>query len=79
MAHTSSLPRLPDNLQATIKDEANPYANYTVENLYAFLSSYELRRPIDSCMRQARTHGRSQRNAAKIQAKPHELPFKGTP
>lgn len=46
--HTSSLPRLPDNLEATIKDEANPYANYTVEDLYAFLSNCELSRPIGS-------------------------------
>src|SRR5438128_2011108 len=46
--HTSSLPRLPDNLEATVKDEANPYANYTIEDLYKFLSNYELPRPLGS-------------------------------
>jgi CubicO group peptidase (beta-lactamase class C family) len=39
---TSGLPRLPGNLKP--KDEANPYADYTVDQLYAFLSSYELTR-----------------------------------
>ena len=42
--HTSGLPRLPDNL--TPKDEANPYADYTVEQMYDFLSRYELTRDI---------------------------------
>ncbi len=46
--HTSSLPRLPDNLDATVQDESNPYANYTIEDLYAFLSRCQLRRPIGS-------------------------------
>ena len=36
--HTSSLPRLPPNLEP--KDPANPYAGYTAAQLYAFLSSY---------------------------------------
>ena len=40
--HTSGLPRLPSNM--TPKDRANPYADYTVEQLYQFLSSYELTR-----------------------------------
>jgi CubicO group peptidase (beta-lactamase class C family) len=40
--HRSGLPRSPSNLSPP--DEANPYANYTVEQLYAFLSAYELRR-----------------------------------
>src|SRR5581483_4611259 len=40
--HTSSLPRLPGNLGATIKDEQNPYANYTRENLYQYLSRCRL-------------------------------------
>jgi serine-type D-Ala-D-Ala carboxypeptidase/endopeptidase len=44
--HTSGLPRLPSNM--TPKDPANPYADYTFENLYAFLSSYELTRDIGS-------------------------------
>jgi CubicO group peptidase (beta-lactamase class C family) len=44
--HTSGLPRLPSNLQP--KDSANPYADYTVEQLYQFLSTYELPRDIGS-------------------------------
>ena len=36
--HTSGLPRLPPNLEP--KDPASPYADYTVAQLYAFLSSY---------------------------------------
>lgn len=44
--HTSGLPRLPSNLKP--KDQANPYADYTVANLYAFLSSYSLPRDIGS-------------------------------
>jgi CubicO group peptidase (beta-lactamase class C family) len=42
--HTSGLPRLPDNLAP--KDMANPYADYTVDQLYAFLKSYTLPRDI---------------------------------
>ena len=38
----SGLPRLPSNL--TPKDPANPYADYTVERLYEFLSHFELTR-----------------------------------
>jgi serine-type D-Ala-D-Ala carboxypeptidase/endopeptidase len=44
--HTSGLPRLPGNL--TPKDQANPYADYSVEQLYQFLSTYELTRDIGS-------------------------------
>lgn len=44
--HTSGLPRLPSNLKP--KDPTNPYADYTVEQMYAFLSSYELTRDIGS-------------------------------
>ena len=44
--HTSGLPRLPDNM--TSKDPGNPYADYTVDQLYQFLSSYELKRDIGS-------------------------------
>ena len=40
--HTSGLPRLPDNL--TPADSSNPYADYTVEQLHAFLGSHTLRR-----------------------------------
>lgn len=39
--HASGLPRLPDNLSP--KDDANPYADYTVAQMYEFLSSYKLR------------------------------------
>lgn len=46
--HTSSLPRLPANVWKTIKDQANPYANYQVSDMYEFLSGYKLRRPIGS-------------------------------
>jgi CubicO group peptidase (beta-lactamase class C family) len=44
--HTSGLPRLPTNLRP--KDSANPYVDYTAEQLYQFLSSYELPRDIGS-------------------------------
>jgi CubicO group peptidase (beta-lactamase class C family) len=42
--HTSGLPRMPANLAP--KDPANPYADYTVEQLYQFLSNYQLTRDI---------------------------------
>ena len=42
--HTSALPRLPSNLAP--KDPTNPYADYTVAQLYDFLSTYELPRDI---------------------------------
>jgi D-alanyl-D-alanine-carboxypeptidase/D-alanyl-D-alanine-endopeptidase len=35
--HTSGLPRLPDNLAATIRDEANPYEHYRAQDLHAYL------------------------------------------
>jgi len=44
--HTSGLPRLPTNM--AMKDPANPYADYTVEQLYQFLSTYQLTRDIGS-------------------------------
>ncbi|MGH7467886.1 MAG: serine hydrolase [Longimicrobiales bacterium] len=40
--HYSGLPRLPDN--HTPADAANPYADFTIEKLYAFLSNHQLRR-----------------------------------
>jgi CubicO group peptidase (beta-lactamase class C family) len=40
--HTSGLPRLPSNMPS--KNLSNPYADYTVNQLYEFLSSYELQR-----------------------------------
>jgi CubicO group peptidase (beta-lactamase class C family) len=42
--HTSGLPRLPTNMRP--KDPSNPYADYSVDQLYQFLSSYELTRDI---------------------------------
>ncbi|MDZ4703974.1 MAG: serine hydrolase [Saprospiraceae bacterium] len=44
--HTSALPRLPGNMEPA--DPANPYADYTVEQLYAFLKSCTLTRDIGS-------------------------------
>ena len=40
--HTSGLPGIPDNLDPQRAD--NPYADYTVEKMYAFLSGYQLTR-----------------------------------
>ncbi len=42
--HRSGLPRLPDNLAP--KDPDNPYADYGVDRLYAFLSAYQLPREV---------------------------------
>jgi CubicO group peptidase (beta-lactamase class C family) len=42
--HTSGLPPLPTNLSP--QDDSNPYADYTVEQMYQFLSSYKLRRNV---------------------------------
>jgi D-alanyl-D-alanine-carboxypeptidase/D-alanyl-D-alanine-endopeptidase len=42
--HMSGLPRLPTNFAP--RDPANPYADYSVEQLYAFLSNYELTRDV---------------------------------
>jgi D-alanyl-D-alanine-carboxypeptidase/D-alanyl-D-alanine-endopeptidase len=44
--HTSGLPRMPTNFAP--KDPANPYADYSVENIYAFLGGYHLPRDIGS-------------------------------
>jgi CubicO group peptidase (beta-lactamase class C family) len=40
--HTSGLPPLPNNMKPT--DPNNPYANYSVDDMYQFLSGYELPR-----------------------------------
>src|SRR5579864_5513344 len=40
--HSSGLPSLPSNMKP--KDLRNPYADYSVDDLYQFLSSYELPR-----------------------------------
>jgi serine-type D-Ala-D-Ala carboxypeptidase/endopeptidase len=42
--HTSGLPRMPANFHP--KDPANPFIDYTEEQLYTFLSSYELTRDV---------------------------------
>jgi CubicO group peptidase (beta-lactamase class C family) len=42
--HTSGLPRLPTNFAP--RDPTNPYADYSVAQLYSFLSAYELTRGI---------------------------------
>lgn len=39
--YMSGLPRMPSNFAS--KDKSNPYADYTVENLYAFLADHQLR------------------------------------
>ncbi len=41
---SSGLPRLPSNMAP--RDATNPYADYTVQQLYAFLSGYQLTRDI---------------------------------
>ncbi len=45
--HRSALPRLPANLNPAANPK-NPYASYSVERLYEFLSSYKLPRDIGS-------------------------------
>ncbi len=42
--HRSGLPRLPGNMDPA--DPSNPYADYTVEMMYEFLSDYELPRDV---------------------------------
>jgi CubicO group peptidase (beta-lactamase class C family) len=42
--HSSGLPRLPDNFEPA--DGNNPYADYTVAQMYDFLSNYKLTRDI---------------------------------
>ncbi len=44
ITHSSGLPSLPTNFQ--IKSMVNPYADYTVAQLYEFLSTYQLTRDI---------------------------------
>lgn len=44
--HTSSLPRLPSNI--VMANHENPYEDYTEEQMYDFLNSYELPRDIGS-------------------------------
>jgi CubicO group peptidase (beta-lactamase class C family) len=42
--HTSGLPRMPNNFKPA--DPSNPYADYTVAQMYEFLSGYQLTRDI---------------------------------
>ena len=42
--HTSGIARMPTNFRPA--DPTNPYADYTVENMYEFLSGYTLKRDI---------------------------------
>ncbi|MCJ7580237.1 MAG: serine hydrolase [Candidatus Aminicenantes bacterium] len=42
--HTSALARMPTNFKPA--DPGNPYADYTVENMYEFISGYKLSRDI---------------------------------
>jgi CubicO group peptidase (beta-lactamase class C family) len=44
--HMSSLPRMPANVDSS--DPANPFADYSVANLYEFLSNYQLPRDVGS-------------------------------
>jgi serine-type D-Ala-D-Ala carboxypeptidase/endopeptidase len=44
--HRSGLPRMPSNFNP--KDATNPYVDYTVQQLYDFLSGYKLERDIGS-------------------------------
>ena len=44
--HTSGLPRMPTNFAPA--DPLNPFADYTVDQLYSFLSGYELTRDVGS-------------------------------
>lgn len=44
ITHSSGLSRLPDNMNP--EDPSNPYADYTVEQMYDFLARYELPRDI---------------------------------
>jgi len=46
VSHTSSLPRMPDNFEP--RNPLDPYADYTVDRLYAFLAGCKLERPIGS-------------------------------
>ncbi|UJP05624.1 MAG: serine hydrolase [Nitrosomonas sp.] len=44
VTHTSGLPRMPDNFLPA--DTANPYPEYSVKQLYQFISNYQLSRDI---------------------------------
>lgn len=42
--HTSGIPRMPGNFQATVVNGKDPYANYTIGDLYRFLHELKLGR-----------------------------------
>jgi CubicO group peptidase (beta-lactamase class C family) len=42
--HTSGLPRMPANFQPTVTNGKDPYANYTIRDLYRFLHELKLER-----------------------------------
>ena len=42
--HTSAIPRMPSNFQSTVVDPKDPYINYSIGNLYAFLKHLQLTR-----------------------------------
>jgi CubicO group peptidase (beta-lactamase class C family) len=42
--HTSGIPRMPSNFTSTVTNARNPYVNYSIENLYAFLAHLQLAR-----------------------------------
>ena len=42
--HTSAIPRMPSNFMRTATDPRNPYANYSIENLYTYLAHLQLTR-----------------------------------
>lgn len=41
--HTSGLPRLPEDLGKTVTNQLDPYAKYTKENLFNYVSEYKLK------------------------------------
>ena len=42
--HTSGLPRMPDNIDATVTDLGQPYENYDDAHLFAYLKNYKATR-----------------------------------
>jgi CubicO group peptidase (beta-lactamase class C family) len=43
--HTSGLPRLPSNLEGSVTDSSQPYANYNTKLLFSFLKDFKTIRP----------------------------------
>lgn len=44
--HTSGIPRMPDNFEEHQKDPSDPYASFTVKNMYEFLNNCTLDFPV---------------------------------